>query len=147
MQRTTDLIPLAAARQLSLALLVALPAPAALALSVAETPARHTPASAAASPAPASLSLRSFDEACRIVREQFFDPAFGGVDWDGLCAARREHARDLAQDELAALLNTMLARLKTSHTAVYTPAAPNCSPTPSNTGTTGRWSAPTLPAR
>ena len=69
MQRTRDLIPLAAARQLSLALLVALPAPAAaLALSVA-----RTPASAAASPAPASLSLRSFDEACRIVREQFFE--------------------------------------------------------------------------
>ena len=124
MQRTRDLIPLTAARQLSLALLLALPAPAAaLPLNVAQTPARLAPASAAASPA--SLSLRSFDEACRIVREQFFDPAFGGVDWDGLCAARRDRARDLAQDELAALLNTMLARLKTSHTAVYTAAEPS----------------------
>ena len=122
MQRTRDLISLAAARQLSLALLVALPVPA-LALSVAQTPAHPAPAGAAAPPAPASLSLRSFGEACRIVREQFFDPAFGGVDWDGLCAAERDRAQDLAQDELAALLNTMLARLKTSHTAVYTPAA------------------------
>ena len=124
MQRTRDLLPLTAARQLSLALLVALPAPAALALSVTQIPAHPAPAGAAASPAPASLSLRSYDEACRIVREQFFDPAFGGVDWDGLCAAERDRARDLAQDELAALLNTMLARLKTSHTAVYTPAEP-----------------------
>ena len=124
MQRTRDLIPLAAARQLSLTLL-ALSAPAAaLPLSVAQTPAHPAPASAAASPTPASLGLRSFDETCRIVREQFFDPAFGGLDWDGLCATRREHARDLAQDELAALLNTMLARLKTSHTAVYTPREP-----------------------
>ena len=123
MQRTRDLIPLTAARQLSLALLLALPGPAvALPLNVAQTPARPAPAGAAVPPA--SLSLRSFDEACRIVREQFFDPAFSGVDWDGLCAARRDRARDLAQDELAALLNTMLARLKTSHTAVYTPAEP-----------------------
>ena len=126
MQRTRDLIPLplAAARQLSLALLALSASAAALPLSVAQTPAHPAPASAAASPAPASLGLRSFDEACRIVREQFFDPAFGGLDWDGLCAAEREHARDLAQDELAALLNIMLARLKTSHTAVYTPREP-----------------------
>ena len=40
---------------------------------------------------------------------------------DGLCAARRDLARNLAQEELATLLNTMLARLQTSHTVVYTP--------------------------
>ena len=89
------------------------------ALSVAQAPAENAPA--ARPPGKASISLQSFDEACRIVREEFFDADFGGVDWDGLCAARRDLARNLAQEELATLLNTMLARLQTSHTVVYTP--------------------------
>ena len=91
------------------------------ALSMAQTLAESAPT---ASSGETSISLQGFDEACRIVREEFFDADFGGVDWDGLCAARRDLARNLAQQELATLLNTMLARLRTSHTAVYTPQQP-----------------------
>ena len=106
---------LSAARTAAISALLAVIA----ACNIAHTLAESVPA--ATRKDNASVSLQSFDEVCRIVREKFFDAAFGGVDWHGLCAARRDQAQHLAQSELATLLNTMLARLRTSHTAVYTP--------------------------
>jgi len=75
-------------------------------------------------PAAGSVGLDSYDAACALVQERFFDPAFNGVDWDSLCAENRAQAQALSRDDLAILLNTMLTRLQTSHTQVYTPRDP-----------------------
>jgi carboxyl-terminal processing protease len=66
--------------------------------------------------------LRIFDEVWEQVRERYFDPTFGGVDWQ---AARRDlrplagEARDEA--ELYAVLRRMLGRLHDPHTRVFQP--------------------------
>jgi len=67
-------------------------------------------------------NLNTYDQVCETVSEKFFDPEFNGVDWEELCSENRSQAADAkSRAELAALLNTMLAKLKTSHTAFYTP--------------------------
>lgn len=71
-----------------------------------------------------AVQLETYDEVCRIVAERFFDPRLRGVNWAALCAAGRAGVEDLSAAELSARLNGMLARLATSHTAVYTPADP-----------------------
>lgn len=68
-----------------------------------------------------AINLQTYDAACRIVTERFFDPAFRGVDWPALCAANRQGVEDMSDAELADQLNAMLVQLDTSHTAVYTP--------------------------
>ena len=72
-----------------------------------------------------TVQLRTYDEACRIVAERFFDPRFRGVDWPGLCASNRHGVGNLSDAELSVRLNGMLARLETSHTVLYTPDDPD----------------------
>lgn len=63
-----------------------------------------------------------FEQAWKTVNDNFFDPKFNGVNWS---AMREKYAPQAAQaqspDELATVINRMLAELKTSHTRFYTP--------------------------
>jgi len=63
-----------------------------------------------------------FDQAWRTVNDNFFDPNFNGVNWP---AMREKYGTQAAQarsqEELATVINRMLAELNTSHTRFYTP--------------------------
>jgi carboxyl-terminal processing protease len=67
----------------------------------------------------------AFEKVWELVRDRFYDPRLNGLDWP----ATREHYRPQAQaarsqDELAAVVNAMLAELHASHTRYYTPDDP-----------------------
>lgn len=74
---------------------------------------------------PPSLQQTVFNQVWATVNEEFFDPQFNGVDWQ---AARDLYAplaaKTRTSEELAAVINPMLAELKTSHTHFYTAAEP-----------------------
>ncbi len=77
-------------------------------------------------PLEATLSAEDaagFDEVWEMVREHFYDPHLRGLDW---LAARDRYRPQAAaastREELAAVVNAMLAELGTSHTHYYTPA-------------------------
>jgi carboxyl-terminal processing protease len=62
-----------------------------------------------------------FDKVWRSVREQFWDPNFNGVDWEE--AGRRYKPEALAapdHEAFGAVVNRMLAELRTSHTCYLT---------------------------
>ena len=79
----------------------------------------------AGTPAPAAapvstLALDTFDAAWTLIRDTHFDPAFNGVDWDGVRAElrpRAERAADAA--ELRPVLEEMVGRLGQSHFAIF----------------------------
>lgn len=66
-----------------------------------------------------------FQQIWETVRDSFFDPHLNGVDWE---AARQRYSSKAAgassDDEFRAVVNKMLAELKTSHTHYYTRADP-----------------------
>ena len=70
----------------------------------------------------AAPQVKTFEQAWKTVNDNFFDPKFNGVDWKAL---REKYAAQAAQaqsaDDLAVVVNAMLAELKTSHTRFYTP--------------------------
>lgn len=76
-----------------------------------------------AAPPPANRKI--FEEVWETTRDNFFDPAMRGLDWEGI---RKRYAplADQAQSdgELSAVINQMLAELKTSHTHYFTPEEP-----------------------
>jgi carboxyl-terminal processing protease len=82
------------------------------------------PPAAAAAGAEAERRRESFDIVWRTVKENHFDPKFGGVDWD---AVREEFAPRVANArtdrELHALLQQMLNRLGRSHFNIIPPEA------------------------
>jgi carboxyl-terminal processing protease len=62
-----------------------------------------------------------FDKVWNAVREQFWDPNFNGVDWTE--AGKRYRPRALVaagHEDFAAVVNEMLAELRTSHTCYLT---------------------------
>jgi carboxyl-terminal processing protease len=62
-----------------------------------------------------------FDRVWQIVREQFWDPHFNGVDWEEMGKRYRPEAlRAAGHEEFAAVVNRMLAELHTSHTCYLT---------------------------
>jgi carboxyl-terminal processing protease len=71
---------------------------------------------------PAERRREAFEIVWQTVKENHFDPTFGGLDWD---AVRREFsplvARTTTDAELHKLLQTMLNRLKQSHFNVIPP--------------------------
>jgi len=75
---------------------------------------------------PASEPDRSaFDEVWELVRDRFYDPRMADVDWQAMrerCRPQAEAAR--SHDELAGVINAMLATLGASHTRYYTPDEP-----------------------
>jgi carboxyl-terminal processing protease len=67
----------------------------------------------------------SFDWVWQTVHDKFYDTKFNGVDWDAMKTKYRDRARRAAtREEHAAIINEMLAELRTSHTAFYTPDTP-----------------------
>ena len=66
-----------------------------------------------------------FDQAWRLLRDDFFDPAFNGVDWAGARARtravhrRRAHAGRDAPD----LVSLMIGELNASHLGISAPPA------------------------
>lgn len=74
-------------------------------------------AGAAPSLARESDKAEVFDEAARIVRENFYDPKMGGKDWDAVVARHKPQylASENAKGRSGAI-NAMLAELDASHT-------------------------------
>jgi C-terminal processing protease CtpA/Prc len=78
---------------------------------------------AAAAEAPLQRQrLAIFDQVWRQVRDLYYDPAFNGADWDAAAARYRPLAAAAADDgALLAVLRSMLAELRDSHTRILTP--------------------------
>ncbi|MGH7995603.1 MAG: S41 family peptidase, partial [Opitutaceae bacterium] len=79
----------------------------------------HEPAYRPAAPNWAVIRFRTFKTVWSTVNRSYFDPTFGGVDWDAV----REHYRDRLVDapdidRLRALLRDMLASLRHTHFAI-----------------------------
>lgn len=70
-------------------------------------------------------SAEVFDEAARLVRDNFYDPKLRGKDWDAIVARHRPGylAADGAKQKSAAI-NAMLAELDASHMIHATPEDP-----------------------
>lgn len=72
--------------------------------------------------AAAELRRKTFQKVWKVVRDEFYDPHFNGVDWN---KARERYAPQVAaaktDAELYELLNRMLSELKVSHMAVIPP--------------------------
>ncbi|MDT5270306.1 MAG: carboxyl-terminal processing protease [Acidobacteriota bacterium] len=87
-----------------------------------ETTAVAPPAAAAG--AEAERRRESFDIVWRTVKENYFDPKFGGVDWDAVREEFAPRAASARTDrELHALLQQMLNRLGHSHFNIIPPEA------------------------
>jgi carboxyl-terminal processing protease len=68
---------------------------------------------------------KAFDEVWEIVRDRFYDPRLHGLDWQTMRARYRPQAASArSQEEVAVVVNAMLAELDASHTHYYTPADP-----------------------
>jgi carboxyl-terminal processing protease len=66
-----------------------------------------------------------FEQIWQTVNDRFFDPNFNGVDWK---AVRKRYAPQVKQaqsrEQMASVVNQMLAELRTSHLRYYTPDEP-----------------------
>jgi carboxyl-terminal processing protease len=79
----------------------------------------------AAGTAPAEDKPDTFDWVTQTVDEKFYDKKFAGVDWPAIKTKYRQRAvRAASREARAAIINQMLAELRTSHTAFYTPDTP-----------------------
>ena len=73
----------------------------------------------------AQQSFGVFDEICNTVRDRFYDPTFGGRDWNAI--GQRYRPAYAAADGAVAragVVNAMLGELGVSHTRYYTPDEP-----------------------
>lgn len=60
--------------------------------------------------------IEAFDEAARLVRDRFYDPKFGGKDWNAIVDRYRPRFIEAANKKAkAAVINAMLAQLGASH--------------------------------
>ncbi|GAB1545058.1 S41 family peptidase [Scytonema sp. NUACC21] len=73
----------------------------------------------------AQPEVKVFEKVWQTVNDNFYDPNFNGVDWK---AMRKKYEPQAAQtkstQEVAVVINQMLAELKTSHTRFYTSNEP-----------------------
>ncbi len=71
---------------------------------------------------PRAVDLESFEVVWRTIHEAYFDPTFGGVDWEAVRDQYWLHVKDAADsDEFYRLLNSMVFELERSHSAVIPP--------------------------
>jgi carboxyl-terminal processing protease len=71
---------------------------------------------------PVCEALKDYDLITATVTEKFFDRGFRGLDWPSRVAACRGRITcDMTAGDLAAVVSSLLAELKTSHTGIYTP--------------------------
>jgi carboxyl-terminal processing protease len=74
---------------------------------------------------PTETDQAAFDEVWEIVRDRFYDPRLHGLDWQTMRARYRPQAASArSREEMAAVVNAMLAELGASHTHYYTPEEP-----------------------
>jgi carboxyl-terminal processing protease len=74
---------------------------------------------------PAFAQPELFEAVWETINENFYDPNFNGLDWVALGEQYRPQvAQAPTRAAKAALINEMLAELKTSHTQLYTPDEP-----------------------
>ena len=72
-----------------------------------------------------SGNAAAFDDVWRLVRDRFYDPRLNGVDWLAMRDRYASKAEGAAsREELASLINAMLATLGASHTHYYTADEP-----------------------
>ncbi|MEY5032756.1 MAG: hypothetical protein RL354_1787 [Planctomycetota bacterium] len=104
-----------------------LAAACALATAVAGTgcsSAPRTRADSARNNAPAVLPTETFDSVWTMVRDEHYDPALNGVDWNTVRdELRPKAAQARSADELRAILMDMLGRLGQSHFTIIPAAA------------------------
>lgn len=66
--------------------------------------------------------LAVFDDAWQTIRERYYDPSLGGIDWSELRERFRPRAAEAESNaELYAVLRRMLSALHDAHTRVYAP--------------------------
>src|SRR5579863_10728479 len=71
--------------------------------------------------APAGTGPADLDQVWELVRDRFYDPRLNGLDWGQERARFRPRAASAgSQEEAAAAINAMLAKLGASHTHFYT---------------------------
>jgi len=104
----------------------AAPAPAAgaiLPVRPADPLLSRAPLPVAAGPLlPLDLRERTFEAARTQVREGFYDPSFGGLNWDSVAAAYRPRALAAERSrEFHEVLSRMLASLRVSHAVILSP--------------------------
>ena len=71
-----------------------------------------------------SPGLASFDEVWQTIADTFYDPSFGGLDWNQVRAELRPRVEATSSPDVARrVINEMLARLKRSHFVVLSSSA------------------------
>jgi len=69
-------------------------------------------------------ALQSFDEVWQTVAESFYEPTFGGIDWNRVRAELRPKAEaSTSADDVRRVITEMLARLKRSHFVLLSASA------------------------
>ena len=67
-------------------------------------------------------NVKDFDQITKAVTEKFYDQTFKGLNWPERVSAHRKQVKCSDNGrQLASVVNSLLAELKTSHTALYTP--------------------------
>lgn len=100
---------------------------AAPALAIASRGLRAQPGEAEGPTAPPSTAAddTTFENVWQTVRDRFYDPRLHGLDWSAVRDRYRADAGQAKSDEqLAAVINSMLSELHASHTHFYTQDEP-----------------------
>lgn len=91
-------------------------------LCTTPTAAAVRPTTATASPAVAEssdLQLASFEKAWQLINDRYWDPEFGGLDWEAVREELRPQAEEAeTNEELREVLDEMIERLGQSHFGV-----------------------------
>ena len=78
-------------------------------------------------------ALASFDEAWQTINDSFYEPSFGGIDWNGVKRELRPRVEQAASPEAArAVIVDMLGRLKRSHFGLLSSLAADALPGPAS---------------
>ncbi len=73
-----------------------------------------------------AIALASFDDAWQTINESFYDPTFGGVDWDGVRKELRPRVVSAtSMNDARDVMREMLARLGKSHFQLLAPSRTN----------------------
>jgi carboxyl-terminal processing protease len=77
-------------------------------------------------PTLAQPQAKVFDEVWQTINDNFYDPKFNGINWQAMRDKYKPQAVNAkSSQEFAAVVNQMLAELRTSHTRFYTPDEPS----------------------
>jgi carboxyl-terminal processing protease len=80
-----------------------------------------------------AAALASFDDAWQTIRDTFYEPDFGGLDWPAVSRELRPRVEAAATpDEARAVIREMLARLKRSHFGLLSGSAADALPGPAS---------------